>query len=423
MSNIRFSTYEHRFTDINGHIYKRYYIVLKHPCGAVTFTDFHKYCRSPKQKVRHVSSSGETRVKLIVPFLNYLFFYEQIASLDDMTVDMVKAFLNAYGRCELPWDDETTSRSKKTVERCLDYIMDFLILFIEDRKGLCRLKKGQLFRSYDARDKYGKMIKGKKKVPVFEVYYTGNHKPLLRDVPNAAFDIIFSHVMRHHPELLGLVMLSAFAGLRPSEACNVRREDSVLGPGIRFIKMAGKVVDIFIDLEEELSLRSDLVPVGGIKKHRTQQVNPMFINIFMQAYDLYVSWLKKQPCEADYGPFSVNSRGLAMTYDLYYLRFTTMIKEELVPIFLKSDNEDVVLFGMELAERNLGPHCFRHWFTVQLVLSGISDPGTIMHWRGDNSAESSILYLNNKGEIEKMYRKINEEAFDYYYWLAEKRHT
>ncbi|MBP3898796.1 MAG: site-specific integrase, partial [Mogibacterium sp.] len=358
----------------------------------------------------------------VVPMLNYLFFYEGIASLDAMTVDMVKRYLNAYGRCELPWDDEMTSRSEQTVRRCIAYIMDFLVLFIEDRQGHCRIRKSDLYRSVDGRDRHGRLIKGMKKVPVFEVYYLDSHKSILRDVPNAAFDIMFSHIMRYHPELLGLVMLSAFAGLRPSEACNVRREDSPLGPGIIFTKMGGKVVDISIDLLEEFNLRSDVLPVGGIKKHRTQQINPIFTKIFLQSYELYTSWLNTQPCDEEYKPFSVNTRGNAMTYDLYYLRFTSMVKNELVPIFLKDDNPEVVLFGHLLTEHNLGPHCFRHWFTVQLVLSGITDPGTIQHWRGDRNPESAILYLNNKGELEKMYRRINEETYDYLYWLSEKRH-
>ena len=422
MNTTRFSAYEHRFTDTDGHILRRFFIVLKHPDGTFQFTDFHKYCRSASNSLRHITSSGETRVKLVVPLLNYLFLYEGISSLDEMTVDMVKKYLNAYGRCELPWDDETTSRSEQTVRRCVNYIMDFLILFIEDRKDRCNIKKRDLYRSVDIRDKHGKMIKGGKKVPVFEVYYRGNHRSILRDVPNAAFDIMFSHIMRYHPELLGLVMLSAFAGLRPSEACNVRREDSPLGPGIIFTKLGGKIVDINIDLLEEFNLRKDMLPVGGIKKHRPQQVCPIFFNIFLQSYELYTSWLNKQPCDEEYKPFAVNTRGNAMTYDLYYLRFTKMVKEEIIPIFLKDENPDVVLFGHLLTEHNLGPHCFRHWFTVQLVLSGITEPGTIMHWRGDKNPESAILYLNNKGELEKMYRKINEETYDYLYWLAEKRH-
>lgn len=38
--------------------------------------------------------------------LNYAFFNRDIKSLDDITVDIVKDYLNAYGTCTLPDDDD-----------------------------------------------------------------------------------------------------------------------------------------------------------------------------------------------------------------------------------------------------------------------------------------------------------------------------
>ena len=416
----KYIAYEYKHTDSDGNLLRRFFIALADENGILHFTDYDKYCRSTTNSLRHITSTREARVKFVVPLLNYLFFYEGIASLDDMTVDMVKKFFNAYGRGELPWDDEYSQRSEATVKRCVDYVMDFLILFIEDHKR-CRIKPKDLYRTIDARDKYGRMVKNKKKVPVFDVYYKGSRKSILRDIPNAAFDIMFSHMMQYHPELLGVAMLGSFVGLRPSEACNVRRADSPLGAGIIFTEIDGTVIDISIDLTKELNLRSDLIPVGGIKKERMQQVCPLFRRVFMQAYTFYMEWLEKQPCEEDYKPFSINSNGKAMTYDVYYQKFTSMVRNELIPVFLGSEEPDVVLFGHALQEHNLGPHAFRHWFTVQLVLSGITDPGTIQHWRGDRNPLSAIDYLNNKGEIEKMYQKINNETFDYLYWRAQKK--
>ena len=64
------------------------------------------------------------------------------------------------------------------------------------------------------------------------------------------------------------------AGLRPSKACNVRRPDSALGPGMRFEMRDGQIVNVIIDLREEKNLRADLINVGGIKKPREQKVYP-----------------------------------------------------------------------------------------------------------------------------------------------------
>ena len=71
-----------------------------------------------------------------------------------------------------------------------------------------------------------------------------------------------------------------------------------------------------------------------------------------------------------------------------------------------------------MLEHRLSPHVFRHWYTVQLVLSGIENPGVLMYWRGDSSPESVLTYLQDKGELEKRYRKVNSEMFNYLMWAA-----
>lgn len=79
-------------------------------------------------------------------------------------------------------------------------------------------------------------------------------------------------------------------------------------------------------------------------------------------------------------------------------------------------------YGRTLMEHNISPHIFRHWYTVQLVLSGVNDPGTLMYYRGDKSPESALTYLQNKSELEKQFRKVNNEIFNYSRWAAEERH-
>lgn len=416
----RFSVYEHLVTTLDGSILKRFLIVLILADQTTVFTNFHKYCRSPLKSVRKASSNDEARVKFIVPFLNYAFFYEGIVSLDNITADIVNRYLNAYGMCELPWDDEFTHRKESTVKRAARYILDFLVLYMEDRKDKCKLKKSHLYRTVDERNKYGKSYK--RKELIFDIRCKGSDRSILRDMPNAAFEIMFYYVMENRPELLGLVILGAFAGLRPSEACNVRREDSPLGPGIIITKVNGRIDDIAIDLRSEKKLRSDNVSVGMIKKERIQHVCPFFMDMFVEAYNIYLDYLKDKPYEKDYGPLSINRSGKAMTSSSYYATFVKMFKEELAPIYLKSDDPDVVIFGKLLYEHNIGPHILRHWFTVQLVLAGISNPGDLMKWRGDTSPESAIWYLNNKGELSRKFKRLNNETFEYQYWKAEKQH-
>lgn len=217
-----------------------------------------------------------------------------------------------------------------------------------------------------------------------------------------------------------VVALGAFVGLRPSEACNVRREDSPLGAGIIFHQSDNQVFKIEIDLRKEMPLRSDLKPTGRIKKERLQAVPYIFLEVFLDTYNDYMSYLEGKRYERDYGPLNLNKQGKALSYDVYYQRFRKIIREEMIPIFLKSDDPEVVFFGQLLQENNISPHIFRHWYTTQLVLSGVNEVSELMSARGDNSPESAWVYLQNKGEIAKQYGQVNNGVFEYMNWQAEK---
>lgn len=418
----RFSVYKHNFVYGNNQLVTKQFIVLCHADGTKTFTDFHKYVKNPNRKIKKFSENGNNRFTFVAKFLNYAFFTKGIDSLSELTVEIGIEFLNAYGMHELPDDDEYVHRSEQTVEKCVNAVFDFYINLINDKKSGCKIKENDLYKTVTKRNKYGKAVR--EKVPVFEVYYIeSNRPPIYRDIPNKAFTLLFDHIVTNHTDLLGIVMHQAFAGLRPSEACNVRRVDSKLGAGIKIKEVQGELRGVTIDLENELNLRSDLLSVGGIKKERTALVPDIFLSAYKEAYDIYTEYMEGNPYEAEYGAFSVNKQGKALTYDSYYKKFRSIIKDEMIPIYLQNDDPEVVLYGQTLMEHSLSPHVFRHWYTVQLVLSGIEHPGTLQKLRGDKSVESALTYINGKGDLEKHYSKVTNETFNYTLWAAKRRHN
>ena len=417
-SGMKFYVYNHHLIIKENHLITRKFICLKNSAGNMRFTDFHKYIIPNRKTIRNVSDDGNNRFDFVVKFLNYAFFYKRVNSLDSITLDVIKTFLNSYGCGTLP--DDINGRTKATVEKCITSIMDFIDNLINDRKSKCSIKKEELFRSIPFRNQYGKVIE--KKVPVFDVVYTGKSKNIFRDIPNSAFEILFSHIAQNHTNLLMLASLSAFCGLRPSESCNVRREDSILGPGVIFTIIDGTVDKVQIDIRKELCLRSDLIPTGKIKKERIQTMPLMFIDAFVSSYNKYMEYIKGHKYESEYGPMSINKQGKAITYDNYYQSFVKIIKNEIIPIYLADTDPEVINYGRLLMENNLSPHVFRHWYTVQLVLAGIDNVGELMAARGDSSPESALTYIQNKGELEKQYRKVNNEMFNYLSWTAEKLH-
>ena len=356
---------------------------------------------------------------MVVKLLNYLYFDQyHIQKLEDIELSMIQKFLTDYGLCNLESDNEFTHRNKTTVDLCIGYIIDFIENLINDKNLNMKFSTDDLYKENEVFSKRSKKYI-KIKVPVFEVNYIDRYTPkIFRDIPTDAFAIIMNQIYLYHPRILMLAANSAFAGLRPSESCNVRREDSLLGPGIRIETIDGEVVDITLDLRYEFSLRSDNVPVGGIKKHREQRVYYDRMANWLACYKRYQEFNEGRKYETDTGPLSTNNQGKAIIYRSYYNEFRIVVKE-CIPLMLASDNHEVVLYGTYLSTHHISPHILRHWFSVYLVLNG-AELNELMYWRGDKCIESSQVYLDNKSDIIKQHNIVAEKAFDFLMWRSKK---
>lgn len=383
----------------------------------VRWTDFHRYARNPRASLQSLYSDTKGRCLHICKLLNYTFFEKKyINHLQDIKADMVIEFIQDYGMCRLPDDTENTHRSKETVSVCIKNICDFIELLKQENPKI-DIQVSDLFTKQEVFSKTRRKFI-ETNVPKFEVRYKPTNKVTYRDLPEAVFQILMNKVITEYPDMLMLCALGAFAGLRPSEACNVRREDSPLGPGIRFEMVNGEVTNIFIDLTEEKNLRSDLVNVGSIKKERIQKVYPNFIKIFMDFYNKYMKYIEGKPYEAEYGALTNTSFGKAYTYSAYLAKFKEIVKS-CIPEMLVSDDPQVVNYGHLMQEVNISPHILRHWFSVKLTLYG-EDTAGLMTWRGDKSPESALTYIQNKSDLEKQFEQVTEEIFNYSLWKAEK---
>lgn len=421
IKNYRFYVYKHHLVIKGDMLITRQFIVLRDVNNTIiTFTKLHRFIRSSKNKVsRSIADDGNNRFSFVCAFLNYIFIdnYDKygITTLTELTLDMIKDYFLDYG---LSPDDSIHSNTKNTVERCATVIIDFLVSYLEKYETQCVLKKSILVKKVEYRTKMGQLKT--KYVPAFDIYHSNIPKTIFRDMPDSVFEIFMSYAANYYKDIFLLMCLSAFAGLRPSEACNVRQKISPLGSGLVFKKINGNITSIAIDLTKERNLRSDLKPVGKIKKERIQKVYPKFIHAFSYAYEIYTEYLSTCKFEKEYCPMTVNSRGMAMTYDLYYSKFRSMT-EELRPILLTSSDAEVVEFGNELFEHNISPHIFRHWFTVQLCLYG-EDVASLQFWRGDKTPESALRYLANKGKLEKQLKYVSNEVFNFMNFQAALHH-
>ena len=412
IKNYHFAVYKHRLIIQSDRLITRQFIVIKDSNNIIiAFTNYHKYIHSSnKRGAKSISDNGNNRFHFITQFLNYIFIlhydHYKINSIGDITSEMIQAFFMDYG---LETVDNQGRRTKQTVDRCSISIIDFLINYIVKNKDTCRLKICDFAEEVSYTTKHGSVKS--KYIPNFSIYYSNKPKTIFRDMPDSVFNIFMSYAAEHYKSIFFLMTLSAFAGLRPSEACNVRQEISPLGSGLIIKKVNGRIQRIDIDLTEEKNLRSDLIVVGTIKKERMQAVYSKFIDAFIYAYNLHKAYLATCKYEENYCPMSVDSRGHAITYDNYYTIFRKMTSE-LIPVLLQSNDSEVVEYGHELLEHNIAPHIFRHWFSVKLTLYG-EDVAGLQYWRGDKSPESALTYLQNKGELNKQLHNLSNEVFDH----------
>lgn len=421
MSKYYYSTYSHRLV-IKDTLVTKYFIVIreKETENIVLWTNYDQYVLGDiRTNLIALQSNHREQISSVVMLLNYVFFQKShIRKLTDLTIDMISSFLNDYGLKRLPDDDETTHRNEKTVEKVQNNILNFLIPLA--RSGKMKFKESDLYRTEESFSKKKRRIV-RKKVPVFKVFYVKSADNIIfRDIPEKAFQIIFNLIVKKYKRLLMLVCLGAFAGLRPAEACNVRRADSELGAGIRFEFVDGEIVNIFIDLTKKINIRSDLKNVGGIKRYRTQKVYPIFLTAFYECYQEYMKYIEGQKYEKEYGALTNGKYGKALTYNSYYQEFRKVI-EECIPIMLQSDDPEIVNYGMLLQEKRISPHIFRHWFSTKLAIYG-EDASGLMYWRGDKSPESALTYIQNKSDLTKKYSSTVEKIFDYTQWKARKEY-
>lgn len=379
----------------------------------IGFTDFHKYIHSSRKRgARHISDDGNNRFRFVASFLNYIFFENSekyhIKSITKITRNMIQDFFLDFGL-----KDDGRKRTKGTVDRCAVSIIDFLSEVIKQHPKSCSMKLSDFTSNEIYRTKRG--YTKTRLVPSFDVYYENRGKPIFRDMPNSVFDYFLSYAAERYQDIFFLIVLSSFAGLRPSEACNV----SEYNMNMNFVM--GSLQNVEIDLLAERPMRLDLKKVGLIKKERKQKVYPKFLEAFLWSYNLHMEYLKNKKRENRYLPLSVNQSGKAYTYPAYYARFKKLVSE-ITPILLKSDDPEVVEYGLALQENNISPHIFRHWFSVRLTLYG-EDVAGLQYWRGDKNPESALVYLQNKGELEKQLRQVGDAIFDFANYKSSMLHS
>ena len=406
--NYRYAVYEHKLITEDGLLYTRSFIVIRNQYDVIVrFTRLHNYTGAYNGKVyRPLTSDANARMHYICMMLNYVLIENHdIYGIDHVfkvTKEMLTAFFMDYALSEKAGGGH---RGKQSIENCVHSVALFFRRLSYKYGGYVTLRKKDLYVEKEVYGRNGKLVK--KLVPDFQIRGIPEDEGIFRDLPTKAFKILMNLAVRYAPDIAFAMALQAFAGLRPGEVCNVRQEGSPKGSGIVLTYLDGKLMRAEIDLTHVYALRSDAKVCGYIKKRRRQSVYPAFLEAFQTLYDRHKLYLAGTVFEKDYCPMFVNSYGMALTYENYYIRFRELVDTRLRPLLLAHWDPECRVYGQMLCENKLGPHSLRHWFSVQLALRGVK-LAQLQFWRGDKNPESAFDYLQNKGDLMRELAKTNE---------------
>ncbi len=356
-------------------------------------------------------SSSKKACLYFTMFLNHILIQGhdrfKITTVQEITKDMMEDFFEHYG---LTIQENKEPLSKETAFECLRVVTFTMYHLVKKFGKQMHVSEEELLILKTFQDYRNQTVT--KLVPNFHIN-TSNayHESLLRELPTVAFETLISLAMVQAPDIVFPMCAQAFAGLRPGEVCNVYFDpDGTNGIQYTYDMRGGHVLP-HLKLTEEYALRDDTTSVGGIKKERIQCVFPDFVEAFKAAHEFHMQYRmnhKVLQTSRKFQPMFVNKHGKALTYDTYRKKFNVLVNGPFLEALLKSDNEEIRAYGQEVRRRGLDPHCLRHFFTVQLVLRGLT-AAELQYWRGDSNIESSMQYILGKGELMKASQNIGSD--------------
>ncbi len=414
LKRLKFTMYEHVLVTEHRVRRVKWFVVIKDKETDV-IVEF-----SPYSKLLYVNSSGldsrkegtfKTYGDFLCMFLNYVLIdnYE-VFGIDDIrniTIDHGNAFLLAYAKGKVGSDRKRLPTVESAVVK-LNYLYSRIVnLYNKDAKEISHINwyyttsegKTRIAQHFKIQmDKDGKQ--------------TTENTRIFRDMPSIVFKVMLRLSKVYYPELTFAIALQAYAGLRPSEICNVRQQICPPLPyGINYRKHGGIFSSFEINLLDKYLLRNDRVDVGNIKKLRVQRVYTPFLAEIQELYGKHMQLLKAYSLETGHYPMFVSKEGKALTVKEYRRKMEQLVNVYLRSELLKSDDPRLNNYGRMLLSHKLSPHFLRHYFTVLLAIDGLPDY-LISEWRGDSSLDAAKEYIGNKQELRDMLEFTNSKIIE-----------
>ncbi|MGN7765528.1 hypothetical protein [Paenibacillus sp. 22594] len=404
--NIRFSYEPLTIIEYGGTLRYFMFIVLRNETiKTMKVTGYSTYFFSTLQSTK--LQTLEFHAKIIVRFLNYLFFDNhnkfKMNDITDLQIEHGNKFIRDYAQGNIGKKFKTEESVQK-VERVLTRFYKFIYDQLKEKMKYITYHNFYI-KTVKKKNAYRK-DKSKEIVESLFSYSSPSYIPpqKIKHMPSYVFQTMLEICDIHYPHIKLALCLQAFGGLRAGEVCNVSRFNTSL-------QMHSKDLAWFsVDLREKVQMRTDGKDVGGIKKARIQPIHPVFLGLFEQLWNQHMQLIKG--IDNPFGAIFMNRENEAMTvgtYEDYY--FNEIRKLTLEKISKKGDFRSVSEANI-LMSGSFNTHILRHFFTQFLAeLESTKSPIEVAYWRGDSSLDSAITYYSQHPVIDEKIKHIQRSVF------------
>lgn len=404
--------------NINNEL-KNYFIIFEEGNKEVhKFTDFlddrmGDFCLKNKS----YNTIKNFYLTFIIRFLNFIFNNSEykISNIEDLKLEHIEEFLDKFSQGNLKTDKTNEWKSKQTVDRAnhaISYFVYWLFWKKEKNTNKKQFKMKNLkiemfdFRAITMVNKYGCSTREVKQLIDIVVPDVSNRIKTRDKVVNAGnytVEKLLEVSELKDPMMTFGIALGAYLGLRIGDILQMHRG--------RIKGLLNQNFGSYVDLTNEIILRSDFKITSNIKTKRKIPIYPGCAEVLRYFYLKHLDFLKS--CELEnnkYGALFVNKDGIAMSERSYFYRFEKLSKH--LQVIIKKEvaygNKKAIHEEQILTEGRLTPHSLRHYYK-QLIENAEPNRKRIQYYLAHKNINSQDSYA--KDYTEEGIRKVQDSIY------------
>ena len=155
-----YGVYEHKQTGLDGMIYPRSFIVIKHRSGVIVrFTKLHKYAGVyENQMFCPLASDGKAKLHYICMMLNYIIVDNYETFGIDHVFNVTKKSLNCFfADYAMQKKSDGGYRSRQSIEKCISAVTQFFWKLKRQYCGYVTLSREELYIEQEVRTQKGRL--------------------------------------------------------------------------------------------------------------------------------------------------------------------------------------------------------------------------------------------------------------------------